>query len=273
MTVEFNLEIFESDAKQSGTTRYWIAHEFMCRLGYETWSAFKQVINKAIGSCVELKLNITESFIPFTCEDENGNPFESYKLTRFACFLITMHADSRKPQVSKAKAVLSAIADIALELEQLDLQRIEARSELKVGEKIMTDAAFEHGVRSNQLGIFKDAGFRGMYNMSLHELKNYKKMPDKRKSAVLYDYMNVTELAANSFRTTQTAEKIRSTNTKGLSNVQEIARKVAKNVRDIMISNSNIKPEDIPLEEDINEVKKELRKTHREMIKIDKIEK
>lgn len=268
----FDIDLFEEDAKQNGI-RYWIAHDFMKRLGYETWASFQRVINKAMSSCAELDVAIDESFIPINFLDENDKEVKSYKLTRFACFLITMHADSKKPQVAKAKVVLAAIADIAMDFEDLDLQRIEARAELKVGETIMSRVACDHGVDSKQLGIFKDAGFRGMYNMPLSKLKTYKGMPDKRKGAVLYDYMNVTELAANSFRATQTAEKIKSQKAKGLKQAMNIAENVAKEVRNIMINNSGINPEDISLEEDINDVKKELRKTNRTMKKIDKINK
>ncbi|WP_077926671.1 BRO family protein [Wohlfahrtiimonas larvae] len=273
MTQDFNIDLFEEDAKQNGI-RYWVAHEFMQRLGYETWGAFSKVINKAMASCAELDVAIDESFIPLPYLDESGKEVKSYKLTRFACFLITMHADSKKPQVAKAKVALAAFADMAIDFEELDIQRIEARAELKVGENIMSGVACDHGVDPKQLGIFKDAGFRGMYNMSLQELKAYKGMPNsQKKNTVLYDYMNVTELAANSFRATQTAERIKSQNARGLNQATQIAKSVASDVRTMMMQNSGIKPEDIPLEEDINQVKKELRKTNRDMKKIDKIKK
>ncbi|TCK70147.1 hypothetical protein [Lonepinella koalarum] len=43
MAEQFDLELFENDAHQNGI-RYWIAHDFMQHLGYESWNTFKSVI-------------------------------------------------------------------------------------------------------------------------------------------------------------------------------------------------------------------------------------
>ena len=69
MQLQFDLERFEDAAKQNGI-RYWIAHEFMESLGYETWSSFQKVINKAMASCAALNVQIQEVFIPDTFIEE-----------------------------------------------------------------------------------------------------------------------------------------------------------------------------------------------------------
>jgi DNA-damage-inducible protein D len=268
MQLEFNLESFEDSAYQNGV-RYWIAHEFMTSLGYETWTSFQKVINKAMASCASLNVQIPEVFIPDSFV-ENGKSVSTFRLTRFACFLVTMHADSKKTQVAQAKTVLAAIADALVEqhIHKDALERIEVRDDLKGGESMMSAAAHNAGLQTTDFGIFKDAGFRGMYNLSLQQLI-------KRKGAVvekgrtLYDFMGKTELAANLFRVTQTAERIKNVGASGLIQLSGTAGDVGKEVREIMLKSSGVAPENLPIEEDMTKTKSRLKSAAKEMKKLD----
>ena len=262
----FDIQNFEKSAKQNGI-RYWWAHEFMVELGYETWSSFNNVINKSIASCARLGLDVSDAFIAHSCI-EDGKSFKSYRLTRFACLLITMHADGKKPSVAQAKAALAGIASqlIEAQINQQSVARIETREDLKAAESIMSQAASIAGVENHQFGIFKDAGFRGMYNMSLRDLKQHKGIDDK---ATAYDFMGLTELAGNMFRVTQTAERLKTTPNAGINIATQAAKKVGKEVRDMMIKNSGIAPEALPFEENIESLKKQLKNTAKKMNKLD----
>jgi DNA-damage-inducible protein D len=99
---------FEDCAKENGT-RHWDAHDLMRKLGYETYASFSKVINKAIASCAQLGIQIHDAFIQTTTVVD-GKIVPSYDLTRFACFLVAMHADDKKPAVSAAKVYFAAIA-------------------------------------------------------------------------------------------------------------------------------------------------------------------
>lgn len=268
MQIEFNLERFEDSAHQNGV-RYWVAHEFMVSLGYESWSSFQKVINKAMASCAALGVNIPEVFISDVFM-EDGKQVDTYRLTRFACFLVTMHADSKKPQVSQAKTVLAAIADALVEqqIQRDALERIEVREELKGGESIMSAVAHHAGLQSTEFGIFKDAGFRGMYNLSLQQLIKHKGAAVE-KGRTLYDFMGKTELAANLFRVTQTAERIKNVGAKGVTQLSNTAHEVGKEVRSIMLKSSGIAPESLPLEEDLTKIKGRLKSANKEMKKLD----
>jgi DNA-damage-inducible protein D len=264
----FDLQTFENAAKDNGV-RYWDAQQFMTALGYESWASFQKVLNRAIASCAQLGINIADVFIPITVIDDHAKVINSYKLTRFACFLVSMHADAKKPQVAEAKIVLAALAD-ALIQERIDggaLERLEIREELKGGETIMSGAAKAAGLEPTQYGIFKDGGIRGMYNMSLRELVAYKRAPGEKP---LYDYMGKTELAANLFRVTQTAERIRNQNVRGLTALTNAAQAVGAEVRSVMLKSSGVAPESLALEEDIHSVKKRIKDAHKEMKRLDK---
>lgn len=268
MEETFDLDLFEASSHINGN-RYWYAHDFMKSLGYESWTAFKNIINKAIGSCTQLGVDVTESFVQ--CQELiDGKSIQSFKLSRFACFLITMQADPKKPEVSKAKIALAAIADalIVQHIKEDSLARIETREDLKAGEKIMSAVAQGAGLDTKYFGVFKDAGYRGMYNMSLKELKRYKGMQDPK--SVLYDYMGLTELAGNLFRVTQTSERIKKKGVKGLDALNETAKQVGREVRQMMIDNAEEAPEEIPLESNIGEEKKKLKTAHKKMKQLDK---
>lgn len=264
---EFSLQLFE-DGAQDGETRFWYAHQLMDWLGYDSWQSFQSVITKAMGSCTRLGLDPTEAFI----RDEvivDGKPIKTYRLTRFACLIVSMTADSKKPEVAQAKAILATIADALIQqrVQSEDLARLETRDDLKFAEKAMTSAASSGGLQASEFAIFKDAGFRGMYNMSLRQLQIHKGMPDGK---TLYDFMGLEELAGNLFRVTQTAARIRNQNVKGLSHLSNTAQQVGTEVRRMMIQNSGSAPEHLQLEEDVQGVQKRLKKVDREMKKLDK---
>ena len=75
------------------------------------------------------------------------------------------------------------------------------------------------------------------------------------------DRMGKTELAANLFRVTQTDERIRNRNIRGQDALEDAAFKVGREVRDTMIRTGGSKPEELPLAEDITQVKKKIKGT------------
>lgn len=264
---EFSVEGFENSRHDDGTC-FWDAREFMRALGYESWQAFQSVITKAMGACTRLEIDPTEAFIPSNFI-QDGQPQKSYRLSRFACFLVAMSADSKKPESAKAKAVLAAILDRLVE-ERVGadaLGRIEVRHDLTLAERVMSGVAQDGGLRDQAFAIFKDAGFRGMYNMSLRELKSYKGIADTK--AVMYDFMGLEELAGNLFRVTQTAARIKSQGQRGSDTLAQTAKEVGGEVRRIMVKNSGVPPEELPISQDIKKVKSRLRSAAKKMKKID----
>lgn len=264
----FNLQEFETLARENGV-RHWLAHEFMTHLGYETWTSFRGVVNKAVSLCARIGVDSMEAIIPIEATDANGKTFNSYKLTRFGVLLVTMQADTKKPQVAQAQVAMAAVADALVDryINTHTLERLERREELKIAENLLSGKAQAAGVQNAEFGIFKSAGFRGMYNMSLEELKVYKGAGSHK--GTLYDLMGITELAANTFRVTQTAERLKHTNAIGLNQAATVAHEVGKEVRTVMIKSSGVRPEDLQIEEDLNSVKKGIKSTQRDMKKLD----
>ena len=149
---------------------------------------------------------------------------------------------------------------------QTDLERRETRTRLSSEEKAFSSTAKTHGL--DNFAIFKDQGYRGMYNMSLAALKKRKGF--HAANGTLYDRMNNTELAANLFRITQTKERIKSKNLRGQQSLEIAAYDVGRSVRHIMIENTGKKPEALPLADaEIKDLKKEGKKAVKNIRRID----
>jgi DNA-damage-inducible protein D len=252
---------------QSNGGRYWFARDLMRMLGYESYSTFKNAINRAAQVCMTLDIPVMENFIEIEREVD-GDPRADYKLTRFACYLTAMNGDVKKPQVAAAQAYFIGMAEILRQsvqkAEQVD--RVLVRDEISDREKSLHATAFRAGAREYQ--FFQNQGYLGMYNMDYSRLKIMKGVQGTRS---LLDFMGKRELAANLFRLAETEAKIQNQSIEGQKLLEKAAFDVGKQVRNTMIQNGGTRPEDLAIASDIKDVRKSLKKTQREFGKLDKV--
>ncbi|MGH9867344.1 MAG: BRO family protein [Candidatus Polarisedimenticolia bacterium] len=254
-------EGFEQRGVSNGG-RWWYASDLMAMLGYESMGSFQKAINKAIGTCSTLNISVTENF----AQREGGAPGD-YKLSRFACYLVAMNGDVKKPQVALAQAYFATLADAARRFIQSaqDVERVQIRDEVSQQEKSLAGTAMRSGV--TKYAFFQNEGYRGMYNMDLARLKRYKGFEG---SGTLLDFMNKRELAGNLFRLAETEERLKRENVRGQRPAENVAYAVGRKVRDMMIENSGGQtPEMIPLGGDIKNVRKGLKEASKEFKKLD----
>ena len=259
---ENNRQSFDDFAKKNGQD-WWSARDLMKFLDYSSYNTFLKVINRAIATCLTLNISVKDNFIQIE-QEVNGVVVSDYKLTRFACYLIAMNGDTKKEQVAKAQIYFVAVAETLRSYleEHENMERLLIRDDISEREKSISGVASAHGVEEYRL--FQNAGYRGMYNKNLNVLKTYKGLQDIKRS--LLDFMGKTELAANLFRLTQTEEKIKNDNIRGQQALERTAETIGKQVRKAMIEMSGTRPEDLPLSDDLQDVKKRLKKTHKEML-------
>lgn len=256
-------EQFEKCSHQNGSC-YWFDTDVMRMFDYDDIVKFNKVIIKAMNTCTVLGEDPADDFVQHRHTDSFGIEGR-YKLSRFACLLIAQNGDRMKIKVVAAQYMLARMA--AVILQNQDIERLEARNELTRGEKEMSSVAKSHGIGTGAYDYanFKDAGYRGMYNMGLKQLERHKGF-QRQGNHVLYDRMNTTELAANLFRVTQTTEHIKKNNIHGQANLEQAATQVGKKVRRTMVT----PPEQIPLElTEIREVKKIGKSAKRNIKKLD----
>ncbi|WP_373753820.1 BRO family protein [Neisseria weixii] len=266
------LAVFEPQANitfdsfaQSDENTYWYASDLAMMLGYTDMQAISKAINRAHAVCFQLDIPITENFI----QSDSPNCQNDIKLTRFACYLTVMNGNISNSRVAAAQAYFAKLAEEinATFRNAEDVNRVYLRGDITDREKTLSHVAHQHGVQ--EYGLFQNAGYRGLYNMNINKLKNYKGVGDLKGS--LLDFMNPVELAANTFRITQTEEKIRNQNIHGQKPLEKAAEEVGRSVRNVMIQTSGTKPEDLKLsDEKINKVRTGIKQTKRALEKHDK---
>lgn len=178
-----------------------------------------------------------------------------------------MNGDPKKEEVALAQAYFAQqTRKFELYIQnQNELDRLLIRDELTEGNKSLSSVAQKAGVEN--FAKFQDAGYIGLYNMPVWQLKKQRKIDG---SGNLADHMGRTELAANLFRVTQTEERIKSMEIKGQAKLEKTHFDVGREVRGILQKNVGKNPEQLPQEKKLPEIKKELKQGYKKMLKEDK---
>jgi DNA-damage-inducible protein D len=257
-------DAFEEFAQDNGS-RYWYARDLMGMLGYQTWDSFRKAVQRAMTALDALEIT-HEDTITSTTRIQDGVSMPDYKLSRFGCYLVTMNGDPKKPQVAAAQAFFVQSAEtLRISIEQSSgVERVLIRDEISGRENSLNSVA--KGAGLTNYAYFQNARYRGMYNMNLSRLREFRGL-DQRESPL--NYMGKTELAANLFRITQTEEKIKNEGIREQQGLEKAANYVGKQVRATMEKLSNTKPENLPREEHIKETKKRLKETKKSFAKIE----
>jgi DNA-damage-inducible protein D len=256
-----NAQAFEDCRNENGIV-FWWASDLMSLLGYKDMGSFQKVLDRATKAFVSLGIPHFKNIIPMERE-KNGETIQDFKLTRFACYMTVMNGDPKKQEVAQFQAFF-AEQTRKFELyvqNNHELDRILIREELKEGTVALNATAQAAGVEN--FARFQDAGYRGLYNMPGWQLKK------QRGADNLFDYMGRTELAANLFRVTQTEERITTHDIKGQAPLEKTHFDVGREVRSIVMRNTGKRPETLPQEKQIPDLKKELKQGYKRMLKED----
>ncbi|MBE2255454.1 MAG: damage-inducible protein [Ignavibacteria bacterium] len=260
----FNFE----DLKNENGEYYWWASDLMKFLGYKDMNTFQKAIDRAIKTCMSVGIKHQELFI-YSQRIINGVNIDDYKLKRFACYLTVMNSDPKKELVAKAQIYfIDQTRKFELFLKNNEqIERLIIRDEIKEGNKSLSKIAKQSGIED--FARFNNAGYLGLYNMMNFDLAQ--KRGINRKD--LFEYMGRSELAANLFRITQTEEKIRNENLKGQEKLEKAHYSVGKQVRDIVIKNTGKTPENLPQEKKLPELRSDIKRGYKNMLKADKSKK
>jgi DNA-damage-inducible protein D len=256
---------FEALSQTNGF-RFWWGSDLAVILGYEGVNGFRRAIEKAMMALTSLNIAVFDNIVQAP-RDLEGKQVVDYKLSRFACYLAAMNGDPKKPQVAQAQLYFVKWAEACrLYLEEADgVERVAIRGEITEHERTLSGTAKKSGVVD--YALFQNAGYRGLYNMDLWQVRRRKGVPDGRSPL---DFMGKTELAANLFRVTQTEEKIRGEGIRGQRALEGTAEGVGRKVRRTMVEISGKRPEDLSPAEDIKSIHRKLKSSHREIRKLDK---
>ncbi len=231
---------------------FWWASWYAKLLGYKSLITLMPAIIKSEEVCVDLGLRLKDNFI----HDESvyGNDI---KLSKFACFLIALQADQRKPMVKKGKLFfLNQMEELNYLFKEQDfLDRILNRKELKRLHNSLMKMARKSSVRD--FSYFMNEGYIGLYNRPLSDLKEFRNL---KASDDLYDNISNMEMTANLFRLTMTVERLKLINSKESSRTAKEFWKIGQDVRSMIKENTGQYPENLPKKENLKLLQKRLQK-------------
>ena len=237
-------------------TEYWLARELQIVLEYAEWRNFTNLIDKAKNACINSSISIGDHFVDVNKMVNVGSGAErdirDIMLSRYACYLIVQNGDPSKAVIAQGQTYF-AIQTRRQELEDEqafnalaeDEKRVQLRKEMAHHNKELASAAKDAGVITTlDYAIFQDEGYKGLYGglrqKDIHTKKGLKK------SQKILDYMGSTELAANLFRATQTADKLQKENIKGKALASQTHHEVGKKVRKAIKDIGGTMPENLP---------------------------
>ncbi len=231
---------------------YWMARELQKALDYTEWRKFKGVIEKATIACEGSNYKVFNHFVgadkTINMPKGASKIVDDYKLSRYACYLIAQNGDSRKKVIALAQTYFAIqtrkqeILEEEYKLLSEDEKRLKIRKEVKENNFDLNRTAVNCGVKD--LARFHNAGYKGLYNgETANDIAKRKKL---RYREDILDNMGSEELGANLFRITQTDAKLKRENIDNEYKADSVHFEVGKNVREAIIKNKSITPENLP---------------------------
>ena len=96
---------------------YWLAREMATAIGYKDYRNFKSVIDKAQLLCKDNNARVEDHFVEYNEMVEVGSgarrSLTSYQLSRYACLLIAMNINGKKPQALQALEYFSGKQEVS----------------------------------------------------------------------------------------------------------------------------------------------------------------
>lgn len=182
---------------------------------------FIPLITKSQKSCGGSEQQVLDHFIRLDEMVMLGSgaqrKIKNYRLTRYACYLIAMEADSSKTIVALAKSYF-AVKTREAELLELAIaagdnpftevaKRIARRQELTEAHKKLLALARDAGIiTSEQFALFMNAGYKGLYSGETeNDIHKRKKLQPNQS---ISDYMGTLETLANVLRAEVAARRM-----------------------------------------------------------------
>lgn len=207
---------------------FWSARDMMAPLGYVDWRNFKEAIDRAVAACQNSGYDparhvVVDATRHIEVRMPRGGyekrPVEDFHLSRYACYLVAMNGDPRKPEIAAAQtyfALRTREAEIASQKklssrerryvrEQKPTEWIDTRLDGIDKRKTFTDVLKDHGVSGAGYGRVTNAIYHPILGGDAKTVRAERKIPSR---ADLRDNLNGIELAQVKLTEMVSAQKI-----------------------------------------------------------------
>ncbi len=260
---------FEETVHVEQDVEYWMARDLQELFAYSSWDNFLHVIEKAKIACSNSKLLINSHFRDVMKMVSLGSgtkrAIPDIMLSRYACYLIAQNGDSRKEPIAFAQSyfALQTRKQELLEEHIAMLERLEARHKLTQTEKELSSVLYQHGVDDQGFARIRSQGDRALFGGSTTiEMKRKLGVPESR---ALADFLPTITIKAKDFVGEITHFNVKKENLQGEHRITEEHIKNNQGVRRVLIE-SNIYPEELPVEKDVKKLEKQIKKEEERLI-------
>ena len=255
-------KLFEEYVYEKDGIEYWLARELQELLEYSQWRNFVNVIDKAKISCKNSENEISDHFadVSKTIAMPKGatKEIEDIMLTRYACYLIAQNGDPKKEKIAFAQsyfAIQTRKQELLEERIQL-IERLQAREKLAATETELSKNIFERGVNNSGFARIRSKGDWALFGGS-----NTNVMKQKlgiKENRPLADFLPTITITAKQLATEITNFNVRKEDIKGEIKITDEHVKNNTDIRNLL-GKSGIKPEELPIEEDIKKLERKVK--------------
>jgi len=259
-------KVFDDFMQEKNWVQFWSAREIESLFWYSWRRRFKILVLKTVSVLDTLGENPDDNIIPIdkihklSMWWERKDCWYDFLLTRYACYILAQNGDSRKQEIANAQKYFTEQTrnrELYKKMED-DKVKLKARDEIKEQNKKLFEKAQNQWVHN--FANFNDAWYLWLYWMRNKQIIRYKNIWKDN----LLDRSDITELAANLFRITQTNDKLEKENKCWQWKAEQIHFMVWWKIRQTIKDIWWVLPEDIsPSIEHIKEVKKRIKKRER----------
>ena len=261
--------LFDEFAHEEDGVEFWCARDLMEPLGYARWENFDEAVKRAMVSCENNETPVDSHFREVTKMVKSGVasvPRKDYKLTRYACYLIAMNGDTRKPEIAIAQAYFAVQTRKQELIEQkvAEIQRVQSRRALADSEKALSAVVYEHGISDRGFGIMRSRGDEALFGgYTTAQMKGRLGLAQSRPLA---DKLADVAINAKTLVNSMTSYNVGDRDLNG--DTQIIGEHVgnSRSVRATLLERG-ITPEDLPPAEDTKKLERRLKSDERKLKK------